>query len=75
MKRFHIHIGVEKLEEAIRFYRALFGAAPVKTKPDYAKWMLDDPRVNCAISTRTCCVPDVPAQFIGLKPSASKGGC
>lgn len=52
MKRFHIHIGVEKLEEAISFYSALFGAAPVKTKPDYAKWMLDDPRVNFAISTR-----------------------
>ncbi len=52
MKRFHIHIAVEKLDEAIRFYSALFGAAPVKTKPDYAKWMLDDPRVNFAISTR-----------------------
>ena len=52
MKRFHIHVGVEKLEEAIRFYSALFGAAPVKTKPDYAKWMLEDPRVNFAISTR-----------------------
>lgn len=52
MKRFHIHIGVDKLDEAIRFYRALFGVEPVKTKPDYAKWMLDDPRVNFAISTR-----------------------
>lgn len=52
MKRFHIHIGVEKLDESIRFYSALFGAEPVKTKPDYAKWMLDDPRVNFAISTR-----------------------
>ena len=52
MKRFHIHIGVNKLDEAIRFYSALFGAEPVKTKPDYAKWMLDDPRVNFAISTR-----------------------
>lgn len=52
MKRFHIHIGVDQLDEAIRFYSALFGAEPVKTKPDYAKWMLDDPRVNFAISTR-----------------------
>ena len=52
MKRFHIHIGVDKLEEAIRFYSVLFGAAPVKTKPDYAKWMLEDPRINFAISTR-----------------------
>jgi catechol 2,3-dioxygenase-like lactoylglutathione lyase family enzyme len=52
MKRFHIHIGVEKLEESIRFYSALFGAQPVKRKADYAKWLLDDPRVNFAISTR-----------------------
>ena len=53
MKRIHIHIGVEKLDESIRFYSAIFGAQPVKTKPDYAKWMLEDPRVNFAISTRT----------------------
>ena len=46
MKRFHIHIGVEKLDESIRFYSALFGADPVKRKPDYAKWSLEDPRVN-----------------------------
>jgi Lactoylglutathione lyase and related lyases len=52
MKRLHIHVGVEKLEESIRFYSALFGAEPVKTKPDYAKWLLEDPRVNFAISTR-----------------------
>jgi catechol 2,3-dioxygenase-like lactoylglutathione lyase family enzyme len=53
MKRFHIHVGVEKLDESIRFYSALFGAEPVKTKTDYAKWLVDDPRVNFAISTRT----------------------
>jgi catechol 2,3-dioxygenase-like lactoylglutathione lyase family enzyme len=52
MKRIHIHVGVEKLEESIRFYSALFGAQPVKIKADYAKWMLEDPRVNFAISTR-----------------------
>jgi catechol 2,3-dioxygenase-like lactoylglutathione lyase family enzyme len=52
MKRLHIHVSVEKLDESIRFYSALFGAEPVKTKPDYAKWLLDDPRVNFAISTR-----------------------
>ena len=52
MKRIHIHIGVEKLDESIRFYSAIFGAEPVKTKPDYAKWMLEEPRVNFAISTR-----------------------
>ena len=52
MKRFHLHMGVENLDESIRFYTALFGASPTKTKPDYAKWLLDDPRVNFAISTR-----------------------
>ncbi|MEZ0223610.1 MAG: ArsI/CadI family heavy metal resistance metalloenzyme [Alphaproteobacteria bacterium] len=53
MKRLHIHVGVENLDQSIRFYSALFGAEPVKTKPDYAKWMLDNPHVNFAISTRT----------------------
>lgn len=52
MKRLHIHAGVENLDDSIRFYSALFGAEPVKTKSDYAKWMLDDPSVNFAISTR-----------------------
>ena len=52
MKRFHIHVGVEQLDESIRFYSALFGAEPVKRKTDYAKWLLEDPRVNFAISTR-----------------------
>lgn len=53
MKRFHIHIGVTNLDDSIRFYNALFGAKPVKVKSDYAKWMLDDPRINFAISTRS----------------------
>ena len=44
-------MGVENLEKSIRFYTAFFGAEPIKTKEDYAKWMLDDPRVNFAIST------------------------
>lgn len=52
MKRFHLHMGVENLDESIRFYTALFGASPTKTKPDYAKWLLDDPHINFAISTR-----------------------
>lgn len=52
MKRFHIHIGVNNLDDSIRFYNALFGAEPVKVKSDYAKWMLEDPRINFAISTR-----------------------
>lgn len=52
MKRMHIHVGVDNLEQSILFYSALFGAEPAKRKPDYAKWMLDDPRLNFAISTR-----------------------
>jgi catechol 2,3-dioxygenase-like lactoylglutathione lyase family enzyme len=53
MKRFHVHVAVHDLEQSIRFYSALFGAAPAVTKPDYAKWMLDDPRINFAISKRS----------------------
>ena len=52
MKRMHVHVGVENLERSIGFYSALFAAQPVVVKSDYAKWMLDDPRVNFAISTR-----------------------
>jgi catechol 2,3-dioxygenase-like lactoylglutathione lyase family enzyme len=51
MKHFHVHIGVEDLAQSIRFYAALFAAEPTVRKPDYAKWMLDDPRVNFAISS------------------------
>lgn len=51
MKRIHIHVGVTQLDEAIRFYSGLFGAEPVKIKHDYAKWMLDAPALNFAIST------------------------
>lgn len=52
MKRLHLHMAVEDLGESIRFYATLFGAPPNVTKADYAKWMLDDPRVNFAISQR-----------------------
>ena len=52
MKRLHVHVSVDNLSDAIGFYAALFAAQPTVTKPDYAKWMLDDPRVNFAISTR-----------------------
>ena len=51
MKRLHIHVSVKDLAASIRFYQTLFGAEPAVTKPDYAKWMLEDPRVNFAIST------------------------
>lgn len=50
MKRLHVHVGVENLDQSIRFYSTLFGSDPTVTKPDYAKWMLEDPRVNFAIS-------------------------
>ena len=52
MKRFHVHVAVDDLAQSIGFYSALFAVAPSVIKPDYAKWMLDDPRVNFAISTR-----------------------
>lgn len=51
MKRLHVHVGVEDLDRSIGFYSALFAAQPTVTKPDYAKWMLEDPRVNFAISS------------------------
>ena len=50
MKRLHVHVGVTDLSASIDFYSTLFGAEPTLTKVDYAKWMLDDPRVNFAIS-------------------------
>ncbi len=52
MKRLHMHVGVADLDKSIGFYSVLFGAEPSVTKPDYAKWMLEDPRVNFAISLR-----------------------
>jgi predicted enzyme related to lactoylglutathione lyase len=52
MKRFHVHVAVDDLKRSIGFYSALFAAEPSIIKTDYAKWMLDDPRVNFAISTR-----------------------
>lgn len=52
MKRFHVHVNVDQLDRSIGFYTTLFGVAPSVVKPDYAKWMLDDPRVNFAISQR-----------------------
>jgi catechol 2,3-dioxygenase-like lactoylglutathione lyase family enzyme len=53
MKRLHVHIAVDDLPQSINFYSALFAAQPNMVKADYAKWMLDDPRVNFAISTRS----------------------
>lgn len=52
MKRLHLHVSVPDIDQAITFYSTLFDAPPVVVKDDYAKWMLDDPRVNLAISSR-----------------------
>lgn len=52
MKRLHIHVSVDDLNKSINFYSTLFGCEPTKRKNDYAKWMLDDPNVNFAISAR-----------------------
>ena len=52
MKRFHVHVHVEDLQASIAFYAKLFAAEPTRVESDYAKWMLDDPRINFAISNR-----------------------
>ena len=52
MKRLHVHVAVDSLVDSIKFYSGMFAAEPTVVKPDYAKWMLDDPRVNFAISQR-----------------------
>ena len=52
MKRFDVHVSVDDLAQSTRFYSTLFAAEPTVVKDDYVKWMLDDPRVNFAISTR-----------------------
>lgn len=65
MKRFHVHVGVEDLDQSIAFYSGLFGAEPSVTKPDYAKWMLEDPRINFAISAREGAVKGI--EHLGLQ--------
>ncbi|NQV80980.1 MAG: VOC family protein, partial [Alphaproteobacteria bacterium] len=52
MKRLHVNIAVTELDPTVAFYSSLFAAPPTVLKPDYAKWMLDDPRVNFSVSTR-----------------------
>jgi catechol 2,3-dioxygenase-like lactoylglutathione lyase family enzyme len=64
MKRVHIHVSVKDLDKSIRFYETLFGAAPSVVKDEYAKWMLDDPAVNFAIS-QTMAKPGV--DHIGIQ--------
>ena len=62
MKRFHVHVAVDDLEANVRFYSNVFGTPPTVLKSDYAKWMLEDPRVNFAISKQ------------GLKPGVDHLG-
>ena len=50
MKRLHVNLLVKEIEESVKFYEAFFNAAPSVTKPDYAKWMLEDPKVNFSLS-------------------------
>ena len=64
MKRLHIHISVKSLEKSVQFYSAMFGTSPSKQKSDYAKWMLEDPRINFAISSRG---GDVGLDHLGLQ--------
>jgi catechol 2,3-dioxygenase-like lactoylglutathione lyase family enzyme len=65
MKRFHVHVGVTDLDRSISFYSGLFGAEPSVTKADYAKWMLDDPRLNFAISQK--CGAEKGIEHIGFQ--------
>jgi catechol 2,3-dioxygenase-like lactoylglutathione lyase family enzyme len=64
MKRMHLHVGVPDLAQSIQFYQTLFGAPPSVVKDDYAKWMLEDPKVNFAISQR---VGPVGVDHIGVQ--------
>ena len=64
MKRLHIHVSVDDVAASIQFYNTLFAAEPTITKNDYAKWMLDDPRVNFAISKR---VGEVGIRHLGIQ--------
>ena len=72
MKRFHVHVSVDDLAQSVRFYSTLFAAEPTVLKDDYAKWMLDDPRVNFAISTG--CRPGHAAGFSHLGIQAEDEG-
>ena len=65
MKRFHVHLGVSDLDASVAFYSHLFGAEPSLLKPDYAKWMLEDPRINFAISMRDGAVKGI--EHVGLQ--------
>lgn len=65
MKRFHMHVGVTDIDQSVAFYSQLFGSEPSVVKPDYAKWMLEDPRINFAISMRDGAVKGI--EHVGLQ--------
>jgi catechol 2,3-dioxygenase-like lactoylglutathione lyase family enzyme len=69
MKRLHLHVSVPDLAQSIQFYETLFGAKPSVVKVDYAKWMLEDPRVNFAISTRAADVAGL--DHVGIQVDSS----
>lgn len=69
MKRFHVHVRVNNLQESIDFYSALFNEAPTVIKPDYAKWMLEDPKINYAISTGHA---ETGIEHLGLQVASSE---
>lgn len=71
MKRFHVHLKVNNLEESIQFYNTLFNTQATKVKSDYAKWMLEDPKINFAISTGEGC-QDQGIQHLGLQVDNSE---
>jgi len=70
VKRFHVHVGVEDLGKSIAFYSGLFGVEPTVTRNDYAKWMLDDPRINFAISQK--CGATKGIEHIGVQVETSE---
>jgi catechol 2,3-dioxygenase-like lactoylglutathione lyase family enzyme len=69
MKRLHVHVGVADLDRSIHFYSTLFGAGPAVVKPDYAKWMIEDPRVNFAISIGQHAAPGI--EHLGIQVESS----
>ena len=72
MNRFHIHVNVDDLTQSINFYSSLFGTEPTVTKDDYAKWLLDDPTVNFAISVKQGAKPGL--NHVGLQTGDGPSG-
>lgn len=70
MKRFHVHVGVKDLDQSIGFYSTLFGTQPTVIKHDYAKWMLEDPRINFAISAGHHAVKGI--EHLGIQVDTSE---